>query len=108
MFNFKINIMKCRIFTTITMIFVLTITVGAQSFERQWDQSNATESRPEWFTGFTNRGIASTPEFVFVASRSPDLSADKKTVMYMNPKTGEFLGTLNVDPIVLDPLLLTM
>jgi len=101
LFNFKINIMECRIFTTITMIFVLTITVGAQSFERQWDQSNATESRPEWFTGFTNRGIASTPEFVFVASRSPDLSADKKTVMYMNPKTGEFLGTLNVDPIVL-------
>lgn len=91
--------MKCRIFTTITMVLALALTAGAQSFENQWDMSNATGSRPEWFKGYLNRGIAATPDYVFIASRSPELNVEKKTVMYFEAKTGALVETLNVAPI---------
>src|SRR5690554_5920975 len=92
--------MKSKFFTSIMMLFALTMLVGAQSFERQWDMSNATESTPEFFEGFFTRGIAATPNYLFIASRHESLSAQKKAVIYLDPKTGDPLGQLNVSTIM--------
>ena len=96
--------MKCRIFTTITMIFALAISVGAQSFERQWDQSKATGeaplfNTPIFFEGFNTRGIAATPDYLFVASRSLQLSEEGKAVIYFDAKTGDLAGQMDVSII---------
>ena len=91
--------MKNKIFTSITMIFALAMIVGAQSFERQWDMSKATSATPAFFEGFNTRGIAATPDYLFVASRSMQISTEGKAVFYLDAKTGVIGGQMDVSII---------
>lgn len=101
--------MKSKIFTSILMLFAIAMMVGAQSFERQWDKSNATDSKPAFVDGYNNRGIAATSDYLFVASRSPlfditdenDIVTSKgKAVVYFDAKTGVEAGRLDVSIVV--------
>ena len=88
--------MKNKTSLLTTIFFGLAMLVGAQSFERQWDQSKATDNAPSFLDGNTTCGIAATPQYLFIASRSEELNPEKKAILYLNPKTGERIGTLDV------------
>ncbi len=85
-----------RFFTLIVFFVAFCSLANAQKFSTEWARSAATQAVPEWFGSYTERGIAATPEYVFVATRNNEAKMGMKC---MDAKTGADLGDMSVNGV---------
>ena len=85
-----------RNFTLFLFLIAICSVANAQTFTTEWSRSVASGAVPEWFGSYTERGIAATSEYVYVATRNTEAG---KGLKYMDAKTGADLGDLNVEAV---------